>query len=465
VRITFDAPEYQSDGSFELAAYSFEGSVDAGWRIARGAKPHLSLPAGYRLLRVERCGVCSTDLARRFLPFPLPQITGHELVARDSDGQRFVVEINASHRARGVLDACAFCDNGLSTHCPDRLVLGIHDLPGGFGPWILAPRDAAIGVPQGVPDSALVLVEPFAAALHAVDCVKPRAGDTIAVLGPRRLGMLVIAALRAVRNESGQDFRILALSRHPELSALAKKLGATDAIEVEGNADALPDELADVVIDTTGNPDALDLAARLARREVHLKSTHGREASGLCHLTECVVDEIGLARLDEADPPIALAGGRPAVAWLVAGEPPEWLQNVADVHRSRSARAALAWFEDHGRPLPRADAAVVAGASGVDEALRPDATREVSLVRPRGVVLVRDGRGSALLEAIVGRNLRLTSSRCGDFGRALRLMQADPSLHGIGDELITHRFGVDHIGEAFAVAATPACIKAVIEHG
>ena len=29
--------------------------------------------------------VCSTDLARRFLPFPLPQVTGHELIARDEE--------------------------------------------------------------------------------------------------------------------------------------------------------------------------------------------------------------------------------------------------------------------------------------------------------------------------------------------------------------------------------------------
>ena len=38
-------------------------------------------------------------------------------------------------------------------------------------------------------------------------------------------------------------------------------------------------------------------AVRLARREVHLKSTHGRPSAGLAKLTAFVVDELGLARL------------------------------------------------------------------------------------------------------------------------------------------------------------------------
>src|SRR5207249_2809327 len=107
--------------------------------VVREGREHLRLGPGYRLLRVSRCGVCATDLARRQLPFPLPQVTGHEVVAVADDGTPVVVEINASHAARALPpDAwCADCRRGLGTHCPDRLVLGIHDLPGGFGPWLL----------------------------------------------------------------------------------------------------------------------------------------------------------------------------------------------------------------------------------------------------------------------------------------------------------------------------------------
>src|SRR5262245_29297316 len=197
MEVEFSAPEYHADGTFRSARLSFQGSTEGGWSVARDGRPHLALGPGYRLLRVRACGVCSTDLARHFLPFPLPQVTGHEVLAVDELGRRYVVEINASHAARGVPSDCPFCASGLETHCPERIVLGIHDLPGGFGPWILAPVHAALPVPDAVPDASAVLTEPLAAALHAVETVAPRAGERVLVLGPRRLGTLVVAAAAA----------------------------------------------------------------------------------------------------------------------------------------------------------------------------------------------------------------------------------------------------------------------------
>src|SRR5678815_2230483 len=95
--ITFDAMDYRSDQTFARAHYRFDGDAASGWRVERNGSPLLQLGPGYRLLRVRLCGVCSTDLARHHLPFPLPQVIGHEVLATDADGRRFVVEINASH--------------------------------------------------------------------------------------------------------------------------------------------------------------------------------------------------------------------------------------------------------------------------------------------------------------------------------------------------------------------------------
>ena len=80
--------------------------------------------------------------------------------------------------------------------------------------------------------------------------------------------MLVVAALRAHREQAGLAFEILALSRHTELLELADALGATSGRLLDTDGTNLEDQLADVVIDTTGNPEALELAVRLARREV-----------------------------------------------------------------------------------------------------------------------------------------------------------------------------------------------------
>lgn len=475
-RLEFDALDYRADQRFVAARYRFEGSATEGWRIHRDDAPVLELGPGYRLLRTQSCGVCSTDLARHFLPFPLPQVIGHEVIATDETGQRFVVEINASHAARGVASACPFCNAGLQTHCPERIVLGIHDLPGGFGPYLLAPIHACVPIPAEIPDSAAVLVEPFAAALHAVDTIAPRDGERIAVLGPRRLGMLVVAALagvRAQRRRRGGDFAIAALARDPAMLELARGFGATEAHAIDDDAAALPDAAFDVVIDTTGNPGALPTAVRLARREVHLKSTHGRESCGLRHLTELVVDELAIEALPSRAPaPGSLhwetqkTGRRLRVAWLPQTAPPRWLTGLADLRMGDAASLAADFGQDRDG-LPRADVAVVDCAAQIDAVIRPRAGREEALIRPRGSVLVHPSAepcGSALLIAVMTRGLRLSSSRCGDFRAALALLEGDAELRRIGERLVTHRFGAERLAEAFAVARSRACIKAVVTH-
>jgi threonine dehydrogenase-like Zn-dependent dehydrogenase len=470
--IEFDAFDYCRDQGFAPAHYRFDGD-ERGWRVWRDGRPLLELGPGYRLLRVRQCGVCSTDLARHLLPFPLPQVIGHEVLAVDAAGRRCVVEINASHAARGVAADCAFCRAGLQTHCPDRLTLGIHDLPGGFGPWILAPEQACIDVPDAVPDSAAVLVEPFAAALHAARTAAPRAGERVAVLGPRRLGMLVVAALAGERRRQAGDFRLTALVRDAGLADRLRAFGADAVQVVDDAASTMADGSFDVVFDTTGNPDALATAVRLARREVHLKSTHGQPACGVSHLTELVVDELALESLPVAAPPPGAApwerlrtGARPRIAWLPAPPPPAWLTAAADVRRGEAATLLRAFAGDRDG-LPRADVAVAASAAQVDAAIRPVPGEEVALVRPRGAILVpaaADVASSPLLAAVAGRGLRLSSSRCGDFRAALALLAADPALCRLGEGLVTHHFAAADLPAAFAAARSRGCIKAVVAH-
>jgi hypothetical protein len=73
--------------------------------------------------------------------------------------------------------------------------------------------------------------------------------------------------------------------------------------------------------------------------------------------------------------------------------------------------------------------------------------------------------GAPLLAAVVGRGLRLSTSRCGDFAQALAALAADPELARIGERLVTHRFGGDRLAEAFATARSRGCIKAIVAQG
>jgi threonine dehydrogenase-like Zn-dependent dehydrogenase len=445
--VSFVALEHRSDGGFARARFRFAGSVEEGWQVERNDRPHLLLGPGYSCLSVRACGVCATDLARRFLPFPLPQIIGHELLARDDAGRRCAVEINASCRARGQ-PLCARCRAGLDHHCPERRVLGIHDLPGGFGPWVLAPVHAIVPVPDGLPDDTAVLIEPFAAALHGVRRTELRDGDRVAVLGPRRLGMLVIAALAAERRRTGRDLEIVGVVRRRELSDLARDLGA-DELHVLDRGGRLPEGFAEVVFDTTGTPEGLACALPAATREVHLKSTHGRPAAGLRHLTEAVVDELRFA-------PLAASPPKQGSVWLGPLAAP-------DGARTGSAAELFAQLGPGG-----AEAVVVADGGQADAAIRPEPGREVSLLRPCGTLLVHPSAAddaSSLLRHVARRGLVLGTSRCGDFRAALDLLVADGELPGLGSRLVTHRFGPDALAEAFAVAASPSARKVLVEHG
>src|SRR5262249_31094325 len=126
MRVAFTACEYHADRAIQPATYAFVATSDGGWEVSRDGLPHLRLGTGYRLLRVSHCGVCATDLARHALPFPLPQILGHEVVAVDDDGTPVVVDINASHAAPAdpAGAACGLCRSDLPSHFPQRLVLG-----------------------------------------------------------------------------------------------------------------------------------------------------------------------------------------------------------------------------------------------------------------------------------------------------------------------------------------------------
>jgi hypothetical protein len=185
-----------------------------------------------------------------------------------------------------------------------------------------------------------------------------------------------------------------------------------------------------------------------------------------------VVDEIGLAPFPRSDP---VAGGapwdrlrtgpRPRIAWLARAEPPAWLAARADVQRGDAA-ALVAHYAAANAGLPRADVAVADAAAQIDAAVRPREGSHEPLVRPRGAVLVHpdiDAAGSPLLAAVVARGLVLSSSRCGDFRRALDLLAHDAELARIGERLVTHRFGVDRLAAAFATARSRGCIKAVVE--
>ena len=464
---TYEAFEFSPEGKWNKARFRFFQDEEGAWSLFRDGVLHEELGQGLVPLEVVSCGICATDLARKNLPFPLPQVIGHEVLARDSSGHRVVIEINASHRARGLDVDCPYCQSkgakSLHRHCPERQVLGIDRLPGGFGPWGLAPKNAIYAVPPGLNADTAVLCEPFAAALHAVDSVQEKHGKRVAVLGLGRLGLLAIAALAARRRHSGEEFEILGLGRRNRPRDIALELGADTVIPVEGEGENLSDGLFEIVLDTTGNPKGLRTALRIASSEVHLKSTHGLPTAGLRNLTALVVDELRVQPYGDTLPP-----GVETIVWLAKGQPPkEWKERCRVVRGEASLTDLMALRSFPGSEgLHGADLVVVDRSAHVDQAIRPIRGQELSMLRPGGAILLlkNEAEKSSLYRAIDDHGLVLSSSRCGDFEEALALLAEDSQLQNLGEVLVDHHYDPAQLSEAFVAAASTACVKAIIRH-
>lgn len=467
MEVSFKALEYTAEDTFIQGEYRFSGNTDSGWTITRNGRLYLTLGTGYRLLRTIYCGICSTDLARRHLPFPLPQIIGHEAVARDEEGRHYIVEINDTCVSRGDSSPEIFCKNGLPTHCPGRMVLGIDRLPGGFGPWILVPEYAAIPI-DDLPLRSAVLIEPFAAALHAVKAYTPGNGESIAVVGAGRLGLLIVAALVAQRKNSGQHFSITVLDIKSGKLERAFVLGADDVMVVDSDTPKTLHRHFDIVFDASGSPKGLDLALAISHREVHLKSTHGRDYHSMKHLTELVVDELSLlpfsmenldycwSKEDNSNEWVYIA---PGCGTIVI---PNRFKKYQDVFHSAESYLKRKNFNNR---LPRFDIAIASTADEIDLCIRPSSKNEESLVKPRGAILFKGRDEDIPLLNFINSGQRIRTSRCGNLKEALDILKKDMSILSLMEKyIITHEFPASKLADAFETAKGDNTIKVIIHH-
>lgn len=217
-------------------------------------KPDPAVPGEARV-RVRLAGVCATDLelVKGYMGFA--GTLGHEWVGEVEAapdprwvGRRVVGDINVA------CGLCAACLAGRGTHCPSRSVLGIVNRDGAFAERLCLPVANLHEVPDGVPDEAAVFVEPLAAACQILEQVHVRPSDRVVVLGTGRLGQLCARVLAL----SGAA--VTGVGRNPTtLALLPRGVGAVAL------ADAAALAGADIVVDTTGNPEGLALATRLVR--------------------------------------------------------------------------------------------------------------------------------------------------------------------------------------------------------
>lgn len=274
---------------------------------------------GYKVLKTLYCGICSTDLSREYLPFPLPQVLGHEILACDIKdcNTRYVVEISDNCINNCSKKKESYCLNGLKQHCPGRFVIGINTLLGGFSPYIVVPIKSAILInPENInnnhskriQDLSATMIEPFAAALNAITSSLPslyrndkilNKNDIkykIAVLGPKKLGAFILLGLKYYRIKHNMKYSITAIIKREDLKDYCLEMGADELLLAKDIKNK--ESYYDIVYDCTGNSEGFSDAVYLAKSELHLKSTSGQVLMGFKNFTALVVDEISIGKFD-----------------------------------------------------------------------------------------------------------------------------------------------------------------------
>ncbi|ORT52932.1 zinc-binding dehydrogenase [Frankia sp. KB5] len=101
---------------------------------------------------------------------------------------------------------------------------------GGWSRVMLAHRGQLCPVPATLPDARAVLVDPLAAAVHAVDRARVGAGQRVLVVGAGAAGLCTVLALRA-HTEAGQ---VAVVAKYPRQAELARRFGADVVFDPDG---------------------------------------------------------------------------------------------------------------------------------------------------------------------------------------------------------------------------------------
>jgi len=249
-----------------MKAAFLHGPRDLRIEPASGPTP----AAGDVVVRVAMAGLCGTDhrifTGDRAVAYP--RVMGHEFVGRVEAvgegvtrvavGDRVAVEPNYS------CGVCPLCREGSRNLCLARVAIGI-DVDGCFADVARVPARCCWPAPANVSDEDLVLTEPLAVVVRAVERAAVRRDETVAVVGVGTLGLLALQVLRA------RGARVLCVGRTGRRFALARELGA-EAVHAtsDGPLDAAARafsgrEGVDAVIETAGTPEAVNHALELVR--------------------------------------------------------------------------------------------------------------------------------------------------------------------------------------------------------
>src|SRR5213594_1209401 len=184
-------------------------------------------------IRVQACGICHSDVITKEGLFPgisYPRVPGHEVAGVIDAVGTDVKDWKKGERVGvgwhgGQDGTCPACRKGDFLNCQNAMICGI-SYDGGYQEFMVAPVEALARMPESLDAAeAAPLMCAGVTTFNALRHSGAVPGDLVAVQGIGGLGHLGIQ----FANKFG--YRVAAVGRGPENSALAKKLGAHHYID------------------------------------------------------------------------------------------------------------------------------------------------------------------------------------------------------------------------------------------
>ena len=222
------------------------------------------------LVEIRAVGVCGSDIhyyeEGRIGSFVVrePLILGHESMGtvvalgegatKHEVGERVTLE-------PGVPDmTCRECRAGRYNLCPNVRFFATPPIDGAFANYVAIHEDFAYALPDNLSDNAGALMEPLSVGIWSCRKAGVRAGDHVLITGAGPIGLL---AMQVALAEGATEVTVTVVA--PQRLELARKTGATRAIDVSDKPLADVGLEVDALIECSGNERALGDGIRCIR--------------------------------------------------------------------------------------------------------------------------------------------------------------------------------------------------------
>ncbi|CAB1249989.1 zinc-binding dehydrogenase [Clostridium sp. MT-14] len=260
------------------------------------------------LVRIKASGICGTDhslyhwseaIASSY-DLSFPAIFGHEFsgVIAEVGSQVEGIKVGERVTVNPIIycGKCSYCAEGNIEVCDNRPFLGT-DYDGGFAQYVAVRAVNIIKLPDTVSFKSGALMEPLCVAIHAVDRVKPEFGDSVVVMGPGAIGLLMLLVLK---NMGVGKVIVAGTSADKERLEMAKTLGADYILNTQDEGavkkvkDLTGSKGADVIFDATGHNSAIQMAVQMITKRGRIGVTGLPPRPSELMMTQIAMNEISI---------------------------------------------------------------------------------------------------------------------------------------------------------------------------